>query len=511
MPDFGFVGGAYEAPDPRQDTQVCVNWYPEISQSAEASKATSSGVTNVSKTISALLGCPGKQLLLTVGTGPVRGGATLPGNNQALCVSGNGVYLLTVATVTTASAKATLKSQLIGQIATTTGPVFLKDNGSGGNVFIVDGSPAGYVYSIAAQTLMAVSDPGFYGANRIAFVDGWLAFNKPGTPIFYTTPPPPYTIAPFQASYFDLNDGTSDNLVTLIEDKRTLLLINEAAAQWWYDAGGQYFPFARLDGATLQVGCCAPNTVALFADGVIWLARSTRGQNVVVKTTGFNYADVSTVAINHAIASYPIVNDAIGWTYQDDGHEFYVLTFPSVANKYGGIGVTWVYDGTTTMWHQRASYDPVAGVFNRDRANCYFEFQNFRIVGDYQNGNLYALSRKVYTDGGGTPLVAWRRCPHVWDETDYERIFHHSLQLDFTPGLAASVGQGSNPIALVSWSDDGGETYGPTRDVPIGLIGKTKNRAITYRLGESRDRVYDVRVTDPVNRDITGASLQASA
>ena len=468
------------------------------------------GQRPTSKTVSALLGCPGKALLLTLGTGPVRGATTLLGNAQALVVSGTGVYLLTVETMPTSSTKTVIASKLIGEISTTSGPVFIRDNGVGGTAFIVDGSQTGYTYSIAGKTLTAVTDPGFYGANRIAFIDGWLIFNKPTTPIFYTTPPPPYTVTPFDASYFDLNDGTGDNLISLIEDKRELLLINESAAQWWYDAGGQYFPFARLDGATLQVGCAAANTVALFQDGVIWLARSARGQNVVVKTTGFNYADVSTVAIDHAIATYSIVSDALGWTYQDDGHEFYVLTFPSVTNRYGGTGVTWVYDGTTAMWHERASYDPVAGVFNRDRANCFFQFQNMRIVGDYQNGNLYSLSRKIFTDGGGGPLVAWRRCPHVWDETDYDRVFHHSLQLDFTPGLATSVGQGSNPTALVSWSDDGGQSYGPTRNVPIGLAGNTKNRAITYRLGESRDRVYDVRVSDPVNRDITGASLVAS-
>lgn len=510
MPDFGFVGQAYEAPDPRQDTQICVNWYPEVSQNSDATKATASGTTNASKTVSALLGCPGKKLMLTLGTGPVRGGWTLIGNTQALIVSGSNVYLVTPITAPSPGAKATLTSQLVGSIISTSGPVCIRDNGVGGMAYIVDGTSAGYTYDIATKTLTTISDPAFYGADRIGFIDGWNIFNKPRTPIFYTSPPPPYTVSPFDGTYFDLNDGTPDNLITLIEDKRTLFLINEEAAQWWYDAGGQYFPFARLDGATIQVGCAAANTVALFQDGIIWLGRSSRGQNVVVKTTGFNYADVSTIAINHAIASYSMVSDALGWTYQEDGHEFYVLTFPSVANRFGGTGVTWVYDGTSLSWHQRASYDPVAGVFNRDRANCFLQFQNYRLVGDYKNGNLYSLDRAVYTDYD-QPLISWRRCPHIWDQTDYDRVFHHSLQLDFTPGLGLSVGQGSNPLVLVSWSDDGGQNYGSTRSVPVGLIGNTKNRAITYRLGESRDRVYDVRISDPVNRDVTGASLIASA
>jgi hypothetical protein len=30
MPDFGFVGAAYEAPSIYQDAQECINFYPEI-------------------------------------------------------------------------------------------------------------------------------------------------------------------------------------------------------------------------------------------------------------------------------------------------------------------------------------------------------------------------------------------------------------------------------------------------------------------------------------------------
>ncbi len=30
MPDFGFVGAAYEAPSITQDAQECINFYPEI-------------------------------------------------------------------------------------------------------------------------------------------------------------------------------------------------------------------------------------------------------------------------------------------------------------------------------------------------------------------------------------------------------------------------------------------------------------------------------------------------
>jgi hypothetical protein len=63
---------------------------------------------------------------------------------------------------------------------------------------------------------------------------------------------------------------------------------------------------------------------------------------------------------------------------------------------------------------------------------------------------------------------------------------------------------------MVRWSDDAGESFGNEHWVTIGKAGKTKNRALIRRLGQARDRVYEARFSDPVRRDIVGATLFAS-
>ena len=45
----------------------------------------------------------------------------------------------------------------------------------------------------------------------------------------------------------------------------------------------------------------------------------------------------------------------------------------------------------------------------------------------------------------------------------------------------------------------------------IGVQGAYKNRVIWRRLGQSRDRIYEVVVTDPINAVITAANLKADA
>jgi hypothetical protein len=492
MPQFPFVGQAYEAPMLLQDAEKCVNWYVEMTQNGD------------SKTPKALLGTPGLASLLTLGSGPVRGGWVLPGGQTALVVSGNEVFKVTIATAATAASNAVLAATQIGQIATTTGPVVVRDNGAGGIAVITDG-PNGYVVNLTAWTVKQITDPAWLGSSRIDFIDGWLVFNKPGSQTFYTSPLYWNGTSAMDATYFALKDTSTDQLVTFFAHNRELWLIGERTSEVWYDAGGATFPFSRLQGVTLQHGCSAAQTIARVTDtargvdSLIWLGKNERGQNTVKQTVGYQAIDVSTIAVNHAIASYPVINDAIAYSYQEDEHEFYVLTFPTA-------DATWAFDVTAKLWHQRANYDPAAGQFHRHRSNFFMNFAGMRIVGDYQNGNLYQMSRSSYTDNGA-PLVCWRRAPHVWDHDDRERVFHRRLQLEFTPGVGLQSGQGSDPQVMLRWSDDGGQTWSNEHWQSIGKVGQTKHRAIWRRLGNARDRVYEAKFSDPVSRDVVGASL----
>jgi hypothetical protein len=242
-----------------------------------------------------------------------------------------------------------------------------------------------------------------------------------------------------------------------------------------------------------------------------WLAKNEQGENVVIKTNQYTWTRISNHAIEHAISQYPLVSDAIGFSYEEDGHSFYMLTFPTA-------DTTWVYDDTASAllgkmcWHQRASFDPVASQYHRDRANCYMDFQNLRLVGDYQTGQIHQMSRNYYTDGATTnPLRAQRRCKHIWKENERTRVSQSSLQIEFTPGVGLQTGQGQNPEALLRWSNDGGFTWSNENWRSIGAAGQTRNRAKWNRLGRARDRIYEVSISDPVPRDIIGATLFGEA
>jgi hypothetical protein len=213
--------------------------------------------------------------------------------------------------------------------------------------------------------------------------------------------------------------------------------------------------------------------------------------------------------VENIIANYALVSDAIGFVYEEAGHVFYVLTFPTA-------DATWVHDATASAllgkacWHQRASFDPVLAQYHRDKANCYMDMQNLRLVGDFASGQIHQMSRQFYTDAG-TPLRAQRRTKHVWKREERTRVSQSSLQIEFSPGQGLQQGQGQNPQCMLRWSNDGGYTWSGEHWLPIGVAGNFKNRAKINRLGRARDRVYEMNVSDPIPRDVIGATLFAEA
>jgi len=505
--DFGVAGGFDQTANPYQDNQLCINWFPEIAASDKA------------KTKISLLGTPGLVQLVTptpnppgtlwpipspVTNLPVRGFCVLPGNQAAIAVIASTVYLVSITSAGSLTTPGVLTMTSVGTLLSNANPVSMRHNGLGGQVVIVDGLN-GYFYDISTQALTIITDPNFLGADTVAFIDGWWIFNEPNTQTFYTNAQP-YALT-FDASYFANKDAAADRLVAVWESKEELWLLGELTTEIWYDAGNQYFPFARLVGTMLQIGCKAKFSVARLTaqnqDGLMWLGRSDRGENVVIRTNGFSAQVVSTPAVANAIAQYTTTADAIAYTYQEGTHEFYVLTFPTQ-------DTTWVYDSSMPLemaWHQRLSYDPYAKTYHRHRSNAYMNFAGMRVVGDYQNGTLLQMTRAAYTDNGW-PILAKRRAPYIWDEGPRGRVFMASLQVEFSPGVGTPQYIGEDPVANLRISRDG-TTFGQRWPASLGKTGEYRNRVIWRRLGFGRSNLVELEVIAPVNRDIVGATLKA--
>jgi hypothetical protein len=185
-----------------------------------------------------------------------------------------------------------------------------------------------------------------------------------------------------------------------------------------------------VQGAFNEVGCIAAFSVAKLDNGLFWLGADARGKGIVYRANGYAAERISTHAVEWQIQQYGNLSDAIAYTYQQDGHSFYVLIFPSA-------NVTWVFDVATALWHERAAF--INGSFTRHRSNCQMAFSNEIVVGDHELGNIYAFDLDVFSDDGAVQkwLRSWRALPV--GTNDLKRTAQHSLQLDAETGAISST------------------------------------------------------------------------
>jgi hypothetical protein len=468
------LGASYVARSVNAADNRMVNLFPEL-------------VPEGGKEPAFLSRCPGLRRIATIGSGPIRGLWQTKGIMYV--VSGNTFYRVET------YGRTRYRGVIIGTV-TGSGPVSMSDNGT--QIFIAC-NPDGFIYNTVTEVFAQITDPDFPGAVTVGYLDGYFVFNEPNSPrVWVTALLDGLSVDPLD---FASAEGDPDGLVSLIIDHREAWLFGTNSIEVWYDAGLPDFPLQRIQGAFNEIGCAAPYSVAKLDNGVFWLGSDARGRGIVYRANGYTGQRISTHAVEWQIQQYGNLSDAIGYTYQQDGHAFYVLIFPTAQT-------TWVYDVATQAWHERAGWSN--GEFVRHRSNCQVVYNDEIIVGDFENGNLYAYDLDDYTDNGDIQkwLRSWRALGT--GQNNLKRSTQHTLQIDCEAGVGTNTGQGSDPQMMLRWSDDGGHTWSNERWVSMGKIGEYFTRAIFRRLGMTlklRDRVYEVSGTDPVKVAIMGAEL----
>lgn len=469
------LGSSYTARSVNAADSRMVNLFPEI-------------VPDGGKEPAFLQRAPGLQPLVTLGSGAqsVRGLWRFGDYLYAVC--GDKLYKVDKDYTATE----------LGTIANT-GPVSMTDNGT--QLAIAANGP-GYIYNATTDVFEQITDPDYPGAVKVNYLDGYFVFNQPDSQLIWVTSLLDGTV--IDPLDFASAEGSPDDVVGLIVDHREVWVFGTNSVEVWYNAGTADFPLQRIQGAFNEIGCAAAYSIAKMDNGLFWLGRDARGQGMVFRANGYTGQRISTHAIEWQIQQYGDMSQAIGYTYQQDGHSFYVLVFPNA-------DTTWVYDVSTQAWHERAGWHN--GQWTRHRGNCQAFFNGETILGDFENGKLYALRPDVYADDDKPQrwLRSWRALPT--GTNDLKRTAQHSLQLDCETGVGLNVGQGSDPAVMLRWSDDGGHTWSYEHWRTMGKIGQFGYRTYWRRLGMTdklRDRVYEASGTDPVKIIIMGAELDAT-
>lgn len=461
-----FCGPAYSGPSLNINAQECVNFLLNVDGEG-------------AKSIYSLIGRFGLDLFANLGASEIRG--TLEAGDIAFVVCGNKFL----------SIDNNGNETHIGTIGTTTGVVGMAYNGL--EVVIVDGS-LGYSYIIASADFAQIVDAGFLGGNDVQFVNQYFVVDN-------------LTTGTAQVSA--LNNGRSwstadtatpeadpDGLVRCMVLKSTILMMGESTIEPWYDAQLPYgFPFLVQQGGVLEIGLAARWGAIKAADTIFWLGQNKSG---IVGIMQLGAGKISTEALDNEISGYSSVRDCIAWTLTDRGHTLVGFTFPAA-------GKTWVYDVTMSnkagkrLWYEFRSWGQ-----STFRAAFHMYFNGRHILGDRSTGKLYQINWSTYQDNGDI-IDSYRTTQHI--DADQNDIEWKEIEIIAETGVGPAEAEGvEEPVAMLSYSDDGGHTFSQEMSRSLGWMGEYKKQLRWHRKGQSRDRVWRLRITSNCKRVVIGAT-----
>jgi hypothetical protein len=445
--------GTYQYPDPSVSSRKLLNCTAEAVPDAKSQILVKR--------------MPGIDDFVVAGTA-IRGGHVFKGDLYV--VSGTSLFKIT-------------KLGIVSEIGTITGSkqVSMADNGF--EMVIID-EPDGFTSDGA--TVSKITDPFFDagGASDVEFIDGYFVFTRPDSQIMFNSGLFATTFNPLD---FTTIDGSPDKLLGLIVDHREIFLAGETTCELWFNAGNPIgSPFSRSPSGFLEVGCASGKTLAKIDNTVFWLADDATVRRLI----GNNPTVISTPGIAALIKSQDI-SEAFAFEYIFEEKFYYVLTFPNL---------TLEYDILANEWHNRESRDRTIW-----KPIDIVEFNGLTVL-DSLSGNVGTLNSDTKTEWGETQLVQWIYQP-VYVEG--KRVFHDRLELNMSVGRGTTSGQGSDPEIILLISDDGGSTFNEYQRRKLGKLGERETRVFWTNLGSSYNRVYQCRMSDPVDVFMFDTNLDA--
>jgi hypothetical protein len=483
MPEIKLTGGFYQAKSLIANAQRCVNLYPEQNPEDSPFPFTTYPV-------------PGLRRLATPTPGKGQGLYTTIKGDLFAAHGGNLYYVS--------------PSWVFTQVSTVdpNGIVSMSDNADAGKMIVVDGTARGLSVDLNTRVATVITDSAFYGGTRVDFVDGYFVLNVPGNNEFYISNPFSTTFNPL---YFAGKTGGGDPILLAVCLHREIWLLGQATSEVWNNTGDTDFPYQPIQGVFIQHGLLATGSVATQDLSIYWLGKNKQGQGIVFRGNGYKATRISTHAIESEIQAYPTMADARAFIYQQEGHVFYVLSFPSA-------NATWVYDEATNLWHQRGELqaDGTVGLYPAGAA-CVAYGQN--IFQDIKDGSLYTPDL-LY---GQYDVVAPRR-PEMLHIRSFPHLINDGRRLSYTrfiadmetgtspltfnvPGAVGDAIPGPNSLILRT-SDNRGKTFSMPVRQTFGATGQENVQILFTRLGLSKDRIFELSWSSSNVTALNGAFIQ---
>lgn len=284
------------------------------------------------------------------------------------------------------------------------------------------------------------------------------------------------------------------------------------------DAGTVPFPFLRE--ATIPRGLLNTHAIAGWEPGwsneLIWVGDDC----VVYKLNGYTPVPISNDAVTRTIQRSVFFRGkehVEAFVYMYGKNPFWVLSGFSTTSQ--DANWTWEYNMSTGQWNERVSFG-----FTNWRGHRSIRSGTEWILGDQFNSSFYLIKEEMFAEYVSPESTV----PHVWTvESGVMSGFPLRMVIprasfnltagvsrsDAIPGIPEPV---PNPVVYISWSLDGGATWGVPVTRSLGSIiagsgGGPDNRfypsVINSGLSRGQGIRYRLEVVDAVHVGLSGGEI----
>jgi hypothetical protein len=455
----GFLGPSYLHRSPYVDSERLVNLYLE---------QTPTGLS--------MLHTPGTVLFAALfGVTTIR--AMLYENGRLFVVAGGGFFEV--------FADGTSVTYSLGLLQDDGLPATIASNGSNGNQLFIVAGGGGFIFDLVANTFTQITAPAFTTAVMGVFTDGYFVSLRAASNQFQIS-----ALSNGLAwSGLDVQPraSASDPLTAIVMNHKELWLIGQKKIEGWYNSGNASFPFQPFPGAFLEQGAVRWS-VQIFDNTFAWVSANDRGGGTAYRMNGYTPQRISTHGVEAAWATYPTILDAESCTYEEQGHVFWIITFPT-AQK------TWCYDAATATagWSERDYWNEGTGLFEAARLRCHAFAFGKHLVGARNSGVIWEQKLTVYQDVG-LPVRRRRRAPVM--RTEQKTIFLDRIGFSMEVGNGLADAPQTAPQAALRVSTNWGRTFGHNYLTSLGKQGEYGVRPAFSRLGSGTDVVVELEISD---------------
>jgi len=460
--------GFYISPSRPMSVQRCINWIPTVAQGLALNN-------------SALFQRPGITQFALANT-VCRGSWVVDG--LPFFVNGNTLNSVSSSGVVTA-------------IGTVEGAnrVWMADNGT----ILVIVVPGGKAYVYDGTTFSQITDPDFQTSDTVIFYRGFFVFTtSDGKQLFVSNLNQPLI---FDALDFGSAEGDPDRIITQVLDHDELSIIGERTTEVFRLVGGAGFPLAIIPGAYTEKGAASKYGAVKFDNTYLFIGGGVNELPAIWRQTSSAQATkISTDAIDNEIQKYTKeeIAEAFTMTYSAKGQIFAIFTFNSTRIP----GKTFVFNGTASVLAgQLVWFEMQTGVTDAQwRVNTITKAYGKLLLGDDQGGNIGEFKDDVFTEYDNLIFRQVATSPFSENGTS---LFAGEFEATFESGVGLTVGQGSDPIVRMDFSDNGGRTFSSEFSRTIGKIGAYEQRSIWRRQGRFPvSRTIRITITDPVKANL---------